>query len=325
MTNKDRILSFLVKNKGSFISGEQIANTLSISRTSVWKAIKSLQSEGYSIEAVTNKGYSLSKDTDVLSVEFISKYIKDDINELRLEKHNSVSSTNNIARELANNGEPEGIVVLADKQTAGRGRKNRNYFSPAGTGLYMSILLRPKFSIEYSLFLTTAAATAVSIAIEKISGKITHIKWVNDVWMDGKKVSGILTEADLSMENGGLDYVIVGIGVNVFEPKEGFPKELSDIATSVFKNNETKGNIRNRLAAEILNNFIYYYRNLEKKTFLPEYKKRSFIIGKNVTVINNDNCQKAIALDIDDNCHLIVKYENGKIEALSSGEISIKL
>jgi BirA family biotin operon repressor/biotin-[acetyl-CoA-carboxylase] ligase len=324
MTVKDQILLLLNENKGVFISGEETAAQLSVSRAAVWKAIQGLRGEGYHIEASPHKGYALATDTDVLSIEKINAMLQGTAKNLRFIKYHTVSSTNIIARELAAAEEKEGAVVLAEEQTTGKGRKGRAFFSPGQSGLYLSILLRPKYSVTASLLLTTAAAVAVARGIEEITGKEAQIKWVNDVYLEDKKVCGILTEASLAMENGGLDYAVVGIGVNVFAPHDGFPTDIKEIATALFPHTKTKSDIKNRLAAAILNHFMAYYQELTQKTFLPEYKRRSFLIGKKISVFRGKDILSATALDIDDDFRLIVRYDNGKEEALDSGEISVR-
>lgn len=187
MTVKEHILALLDSNKGEYFSGEDIAGRLSVTRSAVWKAIKALQSDGYSIQAVTNKGYSLSPQTDILSAAAVAKYLDARGQTLRLEVFKSVASTNELVKALASGGEAEGKVILSEEQTAGRGRKGRPFFSPAGTGIYMSILLRPRLSAADATLLTTSAAVAVALAIESVSGLSTQIKWVNDVFMNGKR------------------------------------------------------------------------------------------------------------------------------------------
>ncbi|WP_039833553.1 biotin--[acetyl-CoA-carboxylase] ligase [Paenibacillus sonchi] len=325
MTVKEHILTLLDGNKGGYISGEEIAGRLSVTRSAVWKAIKSLQMDGYSIQAVTNKGYSLSPHTDILSAGSISKYLDTQGQKLRVEVFKTISSTNEAVKALASNGEAEGKVILSEEQTAGRGRKGRKFFSPPGTGIYMSILLRPKLSAVESILLTTSAAVAVALAIESVSGKDTQIKWVNDVFMDGKKVCGILTEASMSLENGWLDYAVLGIGINVSLPTGGFPNDLTGIATSVFSEGNHHGDLRNRLVAEVLNHFMGYYEYLADRMFLSEYRERIMLLGKPVTVMKDNKQCEATAIDIDNDCRLKVRYKNGDEEYLSSGEVSIKI
>lgn len=324
MTVKDKVLTLLNENKGAFVSGEEIAGELSVSRAAIWKAIQALRGEGYDIEAVTRKGYALAVDSDVLSATAIESMLLKDIGKLRIHQYPAVSSTNTTAKEMAASGAEEGVVVIAEEQTAGKGRKGRDFYSPGQAGLYLSILLRPSYSVADSLLLTTAAAVAVARAIEEITGEEARIKWVNDVYCRDKKVCGILTEASLAMENGGLDYAVVGIGVNVFTPKNGFPPELREIATALFPDEKTKSGVKNRLAAAILNHFMSYYRELTAKTFLQEYKNRSLLPGREILVLRGNDTQKAMAISIDDRFRLRVRYPDGKEEALDSGEVSIR-
>ena len=323
MTTKERILAALDEARGGFLSGEELSERLGITRAAVWKAIKVLQGEGYSIDAVTNRGYSLSENADILSEACIEGLLKAEL-PITLDVRREVTSTNTLLKELAASGAPEGTVLAASSQTLGRGRVGRSFFSPPGSGLYISILLRPEFDMEEAAMLTTAAAAATAMACERLSGRETGIKWVNDVWLGSKKLSGILTEASVSVENGGLDYVIVGIGVNVYEPEGGFPEELGSVAAALFPAGADSKNARSRLAAEILNIFTHFYAHMASREYFAEYKKRLFILGKDIVILRGGDAIPAKALDIDNDCHLLVRYPDGRQEYLSSGEISIR-
>ena len=322
---KENIISILESNKGLFISGEKIANDLNVSRTAIWKAIKSLKNDGYNIHSVSNKGYAISKETDILSSKVIKNNMLKYADKFNFIIHKTVASTNIIARELAINGAESGTVVIAEEQTNGYGRNGKSFFSPYGTGIYMSIILNLKKEkkIFNSSFITTAAAMAVSKSIEEISNENTQIKWVNDVFINGKKVCGILTEGAFSFEDGKLDYAVIGIGVNVNFPKDGFPKELNNIAASInSKNNansNTKSDIRNILVAKILENLYDYYFN--DVNFYEEYKKRSFLIGKKVSININNKEHIVKVLDIDKTFALVAKFQDGKIDKIVSGSI----
>ena len=321
MTIKEQVLKILIDNKEKSVSGEAIADQLFCSRNAVWKAIKTLRNEGYKIDAVTNKGYSLVDDGGVFSSVSVEKRLKNDCRVIVLE---SVDSTNNYLKKLAENGERENTVVIAECQSSGKGRLGRSFFSPK-SGLYLSILLRPTFSAEKSLFITAAAAVAVSDAIEEISGKTTGIKWVNDVFIGNKKVCGILTEAAVDFETGGLYYAIPGIGVNIYHPAGGFPPEIRDIAGAVFDTEPDEKDLKQKLAAAVINNFFDIYNNIENSDFMQKYKQKSCILGKEIFVLRNETKTKATVLDIDEKAGLVVKYENGEVETLSSGEVSIRL
>lgn len=324
MSTKETVLELFEKNRGFYISGQQIASELNITRTAVWKAVKILQKEGYKIEAVTNRGYCLDKDADVLSVRGIRSRLSEDCAGLRPEVFLSVGSTNTLCHEKARSGEAEGYVAVAGAQTAGRGRRGRSFYSPAGTGVYMSLLLRPQgFTGDQVLGLTTMAAVAVSESIEALSGKKAEIKWVNDIFVDGKKVCGILSEAMYEVPSGALQCVIVGIGINAYAPEAGFPPEISESAGCVFDKPEV--DLKNSLVAEVLNRFMKYYDDPKSDAVYDEYRTRSMVIGKDVKVLKKDSALKAHVLDIDRDCGLVVRYPDGTEEVLNSGEISIRV
>lgn len=326
MSVKDKTLTVLENNKGNYISGAKLAEQLSVSRNAVWKAIKALQDEGYNICAVTNKGYCLSSHTDILSSQSITKYLSKYNNAFNINILKTTSSTNSAIKELGINGAEEGNVIISEEQTSGRGRLGRKFYSPRETGIYMSILLRPHMPASESLFITTAAAVAVSEAIEAVSGRETKIKWVNDIYCDDRKVCGILTEAAFGLESGDIEYAVLGIGINVKAPDNGFPAEIKDIATGVFNSDAPpSADVRSKLIAEVLERFWDYYEHIEEKSFLTAYKTRSLLIGKEILITSNSSSEKALALEIDDNFRLKVKMEDGSTRLLSSGEVSIKI
>lgn len=332
---KEQVLLLLENQKGDFFSGQEIADRLLVTRASIWKAVKALQKEGYAIEAVTNRGYALKRSPDLLSAAYIEQELHAEGVNLKVKVERKVDSTNNVLKQYIAEGEKEDMVLLAEEQSAGRGRRGRSFYSPQGTGLYMSLLLHPNVTAEEGTMLTTLTAVAASKAVEKVSNEEVLIKWVNDVWMRGKKISGILTEGSASLEEGKLEYVIVGIGINIYEPGEGFPEEIKDVAGAVFTSHIQKENMRNRLASEFIKNFMEYYHELPSQNYLEEYRKRCFVIGKKVKIITPSgepykagegiDRTSATVLGIDDACHLQVQYTDGTIEFLSSGEISIKV
>lgn len=325
MTSKEKVLALLENNKGTYISGASLAEQIGVSRNAVWKLINSLKTDGYQITAVTNKGYCLSEKTDIISPQSIKKYLKNYKNIFDIEVFETIDSTNNYVKELALKGEKEGKVVAARMQTGGKGRYGRKFFSPADCGIYMSILLKPNIGAENSLYITTSAAVAVAKAIEKVSNKTAKIKWVNDIFCDDKKVCGILTEASLNIENGGLDFAVLGIGINIKPPKNGFDDQIKNVAGSIFDSEPDLLDARSILIAEILQEFWGYYVNLNEKSFLEEYKNRSNLYGRKITVIKGENKTEATAISIDDDCRLKVRYNDNCEETLFSGEVSIKL
>lgn len=321
MSIKEQLIGIFEKNRGRYVSGEDIAGRLGCTRAAVGKAVKQLRDSGYRITAVTNKGYCLEADNDVLSEAGIAKYL-DGGSGLDIKVFGTVDSTNNVARELANTGSPEGTVIISGRQTGGKGRLGRKFFSPEDTGLYMTLILRPKMSAAGAVRITTAAAVAVAEAVESLSGKKADIKWVNDVYIGGRKICGILTEASFSLENGGLEYAVLGIGVNAYAPRGGFPEELRGIASAVF--DEPVSDMRNRLAAHIIGAFMEYYRKLEDNTFLNGYRERLLWRGECITIINGNQNFEAVLEDVDENCALTVRLDDGSQKNISSGEISIR-
>ena len=325
MSTKNRILELLEQQRGESISGEHLAGVLGISRNAVWKAIKELQKDGYHIVAVTNKGYCLSAENDIISIPGIKPFLSErsQFYANKIQVHKSLESTNKTAKEMAVAGAEHGTIIISDCQTMGRGRYSRNFFSPSGGGLYMSMVLRPEaMHFKNPTSVTAFAAVSVCEAIESISTKVPRIKWVNDIFIDGKKVCGILTEAVTDFESGGLDWVVLGIGINVHTRTEDFPCDLQSIATSIYPDEKMSG-VRNRLSAEIINR-IFGFETLPSETEIFEkYKKRLMVLGKKITVIQNQVEYKATAIDVDSVGHLVVKNESGERITLSSGEIRI--
>lgn len=233
--------------------------------------------------------------------------------------YDCVDSTNAVARSLAADSFPEKTAVIARRQTSGRGRLGRSFFSPEG-GIYMSLILRPKIAPEKTLFITVAAACAAALAIERVSGKQTKIKWVNDIYIDGKKVCGILTEGGINPKAATLDYAVLGVGINVTTSQQGFPS--LPLADSVFGDTVVSNNVKAQIIAEFANTFFKFYENLEQREFLTIYREKSFLNGKRVTYTAQGVTRCATAVGIDDDARLIVS-ENGKNVHLSSGEVQI--
>lgn len=242
---------------------------------------------------------------------------------VKVEVVEKTASTNTLLRFRAENGENEGLVIIAGEQTAGRGRMGRSFFSPGDTGVYMSLLLKPQIKPEDAVQITTAAAVSVCRALETLGVKAPKIKWVNDIFIDNKKVCGILTEASFNSKNCCLDYAILGVGVNIYAPEQSFPEEIKNIAGAVFK--ERTENLRNEFIAYFLNEFFNFYAQISEKLHLEEYRERSFVIGKEVSVIADGKTEIAKAIGVDDNCNLVVEYPDGNVKNLCSGEISVKL
>lgn len=329
MKTKDKVLNLLRANSNAYISGQEIAESLFMTRAAVWKAIKALRESGYEIEAVNNKGYCLVCPNEMLVEDIIRAELKPELSDYKLFIHDEVTSTNDYARNYYYEGRGTEFAVISDCQTKGRGRHGRVFFSPKGTGLYISLAITPNSNMSEGSLLVAMTAVAISKAISETLGIETDIKWVNDVFLNGKKVAGILTEAVTSFEAGTIECAIVGIGVNIYEPSDGFPDEIKKKAGALLPNNDADFQVKNKLAASIINHFYEYY--LEKnRDFIKEYRSRSNILGNYIKITptgKEDTATAykgyAVAKEIDDECHLIVEYEDGKRVTLLSGEVSI--
>ena len=318
MATKDRILDLLLSCRGSYLSGEELAISLGVSRAAVWKGVKALREGGFPIVGQPNRGYCLETGADILSVQGILGLLEPG-GPWKLELQDRVPSTNALLREQAFSGAPEGTVLLAASQSQGRGRMGRPFFSPADTGVYLSLLLRPKTG-EAAGRVTTMAALAACQAVSALSGEDARIKWVNDVFLNGKKVSGILTEATFSLEDGTPDYVVLGAGFNLYAPQEGFPEELTGVAGAILP--QTVDNGKNKLAALFLQSFWDLYRS--PRDHLPAYKEKSMVRGKNIWIQAPQGQRSAKALDLDEHCGLIVEYPDGTRAVLKAGEVRIR-
>ena len=320
---KEQVLQWLLEADKP-ISGAALAANLGLSRNAVWKAIEQLREEGYEIEAKTRQGYRLISCENQLVEPMILQELFP-IRDYRLKIYKEVDSTNEEAKKLAREGEVENLVVLAESQTAGKGRRGRSFYSQGPEGLYMSLLLRPKMPFQDALKITTMTAVAVSRAIEKNCNAEVGIKWVNDLFIHGKKVCGILTEAGIDFETGDLDYAVVGIGVNVL--KCTFPEELKGIVTTL--EDESKEQVsRNKLAADILKEIRGLYRELGVAeggvpSYHEEYVKRSIVLGKEIMVHSGGQTYPARAVAIDENIGLVVETPEGR-KTLDSGEVSVR-
>lgn len=255
----------------------------------------------------------------ILEQKVLEKYLN---RKLNIKVFTEIDSTNNYLKKLGSKGETQTTLCVADAQTGGRGRMGRSFFSPNGTGVYFSLLLHPDISPEKSLFLTVMAAVAVAEAVKKNCENDVKIKWVNDIYIDGKKVCGILTEGSINAEKK-LDYAVVGIGINVLPPEKDFPKEIKNTSTSVFQG-KVEMNIKEKLVADVVNGFfdIYYGKDTN---YIKTYKEYSYLTGKEINIISDEGLRPATVIDITDDCHLLVKNEKGEIEEISSGDVSVRL
>lgn len=322
MDTKTAVLRLLEENKPTALSGQQIADRLGVSRAAVWKAVKSLASEGYSISATTNKGYMLTGKSDIVSVEGIRAALPERYKNLPLEVKQSTVSTNIDVGAAAANGAPHGTTVVALEQKSGQGRLGKTFCSPRG-GVYFSTLIRPTLSIEKAVMITPAAAVAVHKAITEVLGLPVSIKWVNDIYMNGRKVVGISTQAQADIAVGGISGIIVGIGINYNTAQTDFSPELKDKAGSLFYENAPAK--RNELLAATIANLLDLSKNLTDKSYMDYYRKHNLVIGARVDYEIDKETKSGIVENIDDNGSLII-HEDGKSEKrrLSCGEISVR-
>lgn len=319
MTTKNKVLKVLEENRASYISGQDLANSLNISRSAIWKAIVLLKKEGYIIESSTKKGYKLQSKNDLLSEEGIRIHLNKKYAQHPIVVLPSTNSTNSDAKKMGIDGAPHGTIVTADEQLTGRGRFGRSFVSPKGKGIYLSVILRPKMDILEVSFSTILTVIAVRRALKKFSKEKIQIKWVNDLYIGKKKISGILTELVSDMESGKVDFVVAGIGININAKEEDFPEEIREIAGSV---NVGETN-RNKIIAKISDELLTIFEDFDKAKIIDEYKKEQLLLGKQITFTKDEKNYRAIAKDIDEDGGLIVECE-GETMILQSGEVSVK-
>ena len=311
MELKEEILTRLYVGEAS---GEKLAAELGVTRAAVWKAVNALKRDGFDIAASTNKGYRL-RPSDVMCAAGVRHFLTEG---WEVEVLRSAPSTNDIAKARAAAG-ADRYAVIADAQTAGRGRLRRAFFSPGGAGVYLSAVVRPALRADECGRITAYAALAAARAVESLTGADVKIKWVNDLYLGGRKICGILTEGGVSMEGGTLEYAVVGIGINVRHAV--FPREVAEIATSI---EEASGTAVDRcaLAAAVLDGMADMEREVKSGGFTEEYRRRSCVIGKRVTV-NGE--YEALATGIADDCSLELETDDGRRLRFSAGEVSLKL
>ena len=322
---KKEILETLKKNKGNFISGEELSNQIGVSRTAIWKHIKQLKGEGYEIQSVSKKGYRLDVEPDTLD----SKSLQPDMTTEIIGKHilhfESLDSTNNLAKKLAAEGAQEGTVIIAEEQISGRGRLGRQWVSPKGTGIWMSIILRPSIDPMEAPKITQLTAAAVATALRRETGCPAGIKWPNDIILEKRKVCGILTE--MSSELDLVNYIIVGIGINVNVCIEEFPEDVKNIATSLKACVGTEVS-RKGIVLKILQEFETLYldfihtKSMNKSVEIC--KAFSVTLGNRVKVMSKDQVIIGEALDITHEGELIIRNEQGVEEKIISGEVSVR-
>ena len=313
----------LLRESDKFVSGQELCNRFGVSRTAVWKVINQLKKEGYRIEAVQNKGYHMVSSPDLLSKYELESRLDTQWLGKEIVYKEVVGSTNAEVRKLAEDGAKDGLLVVADSQTQGKGRRGRIWESPKGTNLYFSMLLKPEFEPDKASMITLVAAYSVAKVIRETTGLDAKIKWPNDIVVDKKKVCGILTE--MSMERDYIHHVVVGIGINVNEEK--FPEELEEMATSLKKEKGclvSRANLLSAILLQFEEDYLKFLAMEDLGPFLDEYNKILVNKGALVKVLDPKGEFSGIAGGIGADGRLIVFKENGQIEAVYAGEVSVR-
>jgi BirA family biotin operon repressor/biotin-[acetyl-CoA-carboxylase] ligase len=333
MTTKEKIIQLLSENKDEFVSGEDLALKLSLSRAAVWKAIKALESDGYKIEAVTNRGYRICALPDKLDLRTLAEVSGLEPGQVII--FDSIDSTNKEAKRRIVEGEGAKLhktLFAAEEQTAGRGRLERKFLSPAKKGVYFTLVYCPQTQVIPAV-MTSAAAVSVCQAVEELYKTGCSVKWVNDIFSGGKKIAGILTEGITNFETGRIESAVIGIGVNIKPSnkiKKSAAKNIAGFLTQaprIADAPETKGlPTRARFISEIAGQ-VFKILDEPVKKVMAEYKSLMFLIGKKLTVHpligDNKTAYNATAVDLDKNAGLIVKLPNGTKKTLSSGEVTL--
>lgn len=319
---KEEILR-LLRSADGYISGQELCNRFGVSRTAVWKAINQLKEAGYEIEAQHNKGYRLMAAPDLMTEAEIKSLMHTEWVAKEVLYFDTIDSTNTKAQELAEKGYPSGTLVVADKQESGKGRRGRSWVSPSGTGIFMTLMIKPDINPNNASMLTLVAALAVAKAITSVTGEEALIKWPNDIVVNGKKVCGILTEMNAQFDY--INHIVVGIGINVHN--ESFPEEISQMASSLMIEAGGKRFHRAQIIAETMSYFEQYYDTFLKtqdlSALVREYDELLVNRNKSVRVLDPKEPFDGKAMGITPKGELIVDtWESRKL--VSSGEVSVR-
>lgn len=321
---KEKVLRALRENSGEFLSGEVLSKELGITRAAIWKHMNSLKAEGYEIESVSKKGYRLSGVPDLLTKDEIYDCLDTEYIGKEYIHYMTIDSTNKEAKKFATNGCIEGTVIISEEQTLGRGRLGRAWSSPKSKGIWFSAVLRPEIPTMMAPRVTLIGAAAVYSALMEL-GIESKIKWPNDIILNNKKVCGILTEMSGEMDK--LNYIVMGIGVNVNIDDCDFPPELKDIATSL-KIERGKSVCRKELLCKLLKNLEFFYEKFKATGNLEEVikicKDNSILMGRDVKIISCGKERIGKVIDIKEDGELVVKFDDGNIEVVVSGEVSVR-
>ena len=316
MTLKDKVLAELMLADGDYCSGERLAEKFSVTRAAVWKVMEQLKAQGCQIDAVTSKGYLLKEIPDLYSQTYLLSLLQDTKSNWQIQHFDEIDSTNALAKKLAFRGAPQGTVITADVQTAGRGRLGKSFHSPQG-GLYLSVIGRPVLAISSMMSVTACTAVVVHQALQAF-GVETEIKWVNDLFLNGKKICGILSEGGFNAEFLKMDYLVIGIGINL-RPDPHLPEELKPIVTDVQTETGMKIN-KCQLIAEILRNLETYSGTEDGTEYLKIYTEHSCTLGHRV---RTDTGLEGLAVGFADDAGLQIRLEDGSEMILRTGSAQI--
>nr|WP_320146425.1 biotin--[acetyl-CoA-carboxylase] ligase [uncultured Anaeromusa sp.] len=319
-----RILKLLRQQSQDYLSGEEISRQLAVSRTAVWKHIQELKNHGYEIEAHPRKGYRLKSRPDLLLPEEIRAGLSTQFFGKQIVHFFDTSSTNNEAKRLAADDVVEGTIVVSEAQTLGRGRLNRGWFSPPGGGVWVSVILRPPFPPQEAPKCTLMAAVATVEAIREMSGLNCGIKWPNDILWQGRKLVGILTE--MSAEMDAINFIVLGIGINVSLQESDFPAELREIGTSVSMGAKREIS-RVELLQKLLERLEYWYQVVKQEGFEPvleAWRRESVTLGQPVRVLAGEETYDGVAEELAEDGSLLVRTENG-LRRVLAGDVSLRL
>lgn len=341
MKTKEKVLDWLLKNKNASVSGEALAQICDVSRAAIWKAVKTLREEGFEIKGESGGGYVLKGFSDVFSEDLFKACLFENYPEFKnswIECFTEIDSTNSYAKRLIakstsiydSNGnitedgkKLSDSIYFAESQTAGRGRMGRTFYSPSKTGIYITMIYAPKGGIKNPAQITAFTAVAVRRAIKKTCGIDAEIKWINDLFYNGKKICGILAEGVTNFENGTIEAAVDGIGINIHDNPDFFPANVKKVAGGIGKNVS-----RCELAAFVAGETLRIFHENPHEV-MKEYKDASFILGKTIQVHPVISTEEGIyfakAIDIDENASLVIQTEDGKIKTLSSGEVRVRL
>lgn len=319
---KEKVLAVLKKTDG-YVSGQELCGQLGVSRTAVWKAVNALKEAGYEIESVRNRGYRLKSCPDVLLSEEIKSILDTEWFGSKILYFDKIDSTNSEIKRQAEQDAPEGTLAIAEYQSAGRGRRGRSWDSPSGSGIWMSFLIKPDIKPEHAPMITLLAAMACASAVREVTGLDAVIKWPNDIVINGRKITGILTEMSTEMET--ISYVVVGIGINANMTE--FPEDISKTATSLaIEYGEPVS--RSRIVAAFGHFFEEYYRvfleDLNMSRLKTAYEAMLVNKGAQVAVIGKEETLTRTALGINDEGELLVEDDEHNITAVRAGEVSVR-